>query len=114
LAGINGEPELEGDGPLTPGSAGTLVLSSAAPSKLAVLFLSFTSTPTPFKCGTLVPWPLPSQFSVFTNGAGSITIPWASWPGSLSGLSIYFQYAIKDAAAVCGVALSNALRADVP
>ena len=32
----------------------------------------------------------------------------------MSGLSLYFQSALVDPAAVCGVALSNALRADVP
>jgi hypothetical protein len=51
---------------------------------------------------------------LFTDGSGAIPLAWASWPGGLSGLSLYFQYAILDAGAVCGVALSNALRADVP
>jgi hypothetical protein len=32
----------------------------------------------------------------------------------MSGLSLHLQHAIQDAAAVQGVALSNALRADVP
>ena len=52
--------------------------------------------------------------SLFTNPGGSLPLAWPTWPGGLSGLSLYFQYAIQDAGAVCGVALSNALRADVP
>jgi hypothetical protein len=32
----------------------------------------------------------------------------------LSGTSVYLQYAIHDTGAVCGFALSNALRADPP
>jgi hypothetical protein len=55
-----------------------------------------------------------SKFSLFTNGAGAIPLQWPSWPGGLSGVSLYFQYAILDAGAVCGVAFSNALRAEVP
>jgi len=40
--------------------------------------------------------------------------PWTSWPSGLSGLSLFLQSALPDVAAVKGVALSNALRADVP
>jgi hypothetical protein len=45
---------------------------------------------------------------------GDILLPWTAWPSGLSGVSLYFQYAIQDVAAVKGVALSNALGADVP
>ncbi|MGQ0551692.1 MAG: FG-GAP repeat protein [Planctomycetota bacterium] len=114
LAGVIGDPSLVGTGPLTTGSSGALTLSQAASSANAILFLSLASTPSPFKCGTLVPVPLAFQFSLNTDGGGGIPLAWPSWPSGLSGLSLYFQYAIQDAAAVCGVALSNALRADVP
>ena len=114
LRGVSGAPLLVGTGALTPGSAGTLVLSNAAPSAYSVLFISLVGTPTPFKCGTLVPLPVALQLPLFTNGAGRIALGWASWPGVLSGLDLYIQYAIQDAGAACGVALSEALRADVP
>jgi hypothetical protein len=114
LRGVSGPPLLVGTGALTPGSAGTLVLGNAAPSAYSVLFISLVGTPTPFKCGTLVPLPVALQLPLFTNGTGSIALGWASWPGVLSGLDLYFQYAIQDAGAACGVALSEALRADVP
>jgi FG-GAP repeat len=114
LAGISGIPNLVGTGTLALGSAGKLVLSNAAPSALSILFVSFASTPVPFVCGTFVPCPVATHLPLRTNGTGSSRLGWAAWPGGLSGSSLYFQYAIQDAAAVCGVALSNALRADVP
>jgi hypothetical protein len=113
LAGVAGVPTLVGTGSLRKGSAGSLTLSNAAPSALAVLFVSLSSVPSPFKCGTLVPVPISFQLPLITSGAGGISLPWASWPGGLSGLTLYFQYAIQDAAAVCGVAISTAERADV-
>ena len=114
LPGTNGTPQLAGLGELTPGSTGRLTLTSAAPSAPAILFLALDSTPAPFKCGTLVPAPVLTSFVVITSPIGEVLLGWSSWPAGLSGLSLYFQYGIQDAAAVCGVALSNALRADVP
>lgn len=114
LAGVAGPPQLVGTGPLVEGTPGSLDLSSAAPSALALLFVSTSSTPTPFKGGTLVTVPIDLLLGVSTDGSGAVSLAWAAWPDGLSGLSLYFQYAIQDAAAVKGVALSNALRADVP
>ncbi|MGQ0552899.1 MAG: PEP-CTERM sorting domain-containing protein [Planctomycetota bacterium] len=114
LAGVAGPPSLVGTGTLVAASAGSLSLSAAAPSALSLLVLSIASTPVPFKCGTLVPVPILTNLLLFTNPAGTIAGGWSDWPAGLSGLSIYWQYAVQDAAAVCGVALSNALRADVP
>ena len=54
------------------------------------------------------------QLTLPTNGAGQLSLAWSSWPGGLSGASLYFQVAVADAGAPCGAALSNALRADVP
>jgi hypothetical protein len=114
LAGVGGVPALAGTGPLVATSAGTLELSGAAPSAFAMLFVSLGSTPAPFVCGTLVPVPILLQLPVATSGSGEVNLSWASWPGGLSGASLHFQYAIQDVAALCGVSLSHALRADVP
>ncbi len=114
LAGVSGIPGLVGTGTLLAGSPGTLTLNDAAPSALSMLFTSVASTPLPFKCGTLVPLPILLQLSFFTDGSGTIPLAWTNWTAGLSGSSLYFQFAIQDAAAVCGVALSNAVRADVP
>ena len=115
LAGTAGVPNLAGTGTLAGGSPGSLTLTSAKPSSLTNLFVSFASIPTPFKGGTLVPVPPALTLGLFTNGAGSIPLAWPSWPAGVpSGASLYFQYAIADPAAPAGVALSNALLATTP
>ena len=114
LAGVAGVPSLVGTGTLQAGTSGTLVLTTAAPAAPAALFVSAAGTSAPFKCGTLVPVPVLAQFFLATNASGSVPLSWSSWPGGLSGASLFFQYAIQDAAAACGVSLSEALRADVP
>ena len=114
LAGVAGPPLLAGTGTLATGSSGTLALTHAKPSAFSVLFISLAGVSAPFKCGTLVPVPVSLQIPLFTNGAGSLPLGWGAWPGGLAGLSLHFQYAVQDPAALCGVALSNALRADVP
>ena len=114
LPGASGIPYLEGTGTLEIGSAGDLSLSNAAPSSRAVLFVATSSAPTPFKCGTLVPVPALTSVLLQTDPGGTLDLAWPSWPAGLSGQSLYMQYAVQNAAAVCGAALSNALRADVP
>ena len=57
LVGVNGLPRLVGSGTLTAGSPGALTLDSARPSAIGTLHVSLSSTPKPFKGGTLVPFP---------------------------------------------------------
>ncbi len=114
LSGVAGEPLLAGTGPLTPGSSGALTLTQAASSAASVLFASVGSVPAPFKGGALVPLPAALALPLATSPLGTISLMFSDWPAGLSGLDLYFQYAIQDAAAVKGVALSNALKADVP
>jgi hypothetical protein len=115
LAGVSGVPSLVGTGTLVPGSAGALTLSNAAPSASALLFVSFASTPTPFKGGTLLTVPVFLSLGVTTNGFGGFTLPWASWPPGLSpGTTLYFQYAVADAAGPLGASLSNAVKGVTP
>jgi hypothetical protein len=114
LGGVSGDPLLYGTGPLTEASDGWLVLVNAAPSQPAALFVSLIGTPSPFKGGTLVPVPVLTTFALSTSPGGEIPLGWLAWPGGLSGLSVYFQYGVLDGAAPLGIALSNALRADVP
>jgi len=115
LAGVTGVPSLVGSGTLVAGSPGNLSLSNAATGSLCVLFVSFTSTPSPFKGGTLVPVPAFFSFSFFTNGSGGFVLPWAAWPPGLPpGATLYFQYGVQDPAAIVGVSLSNAVLATTP
>jgi len=110
LAGITGVPVLVGSGPLASGSAGSLSLVNARPSSPTVLFLSLSSVPLPVKGGVLLAHPDVLTLNLGTSATGAILLPW-SWPAGIpSGTSLYFQYGIKDAAAVQGVALSNAVK----
>ncbi len=111
LAGVSGPPSLVGTGPLTAGSAGSLNLTSAAPSKVALLFISLVNGAAPFKGGILKPVPSLLEIPLFTNGAGAIPLPF-TWPAGVpAGTKLYFQEAISDPAAIEGVSLSNALQA---
>ncbi len=114
LPGVSGIPYLAGTGALLPGSPGSLVLTAGAPSAPAVMFLSVTSTPVPFYGGTLVPFPWLVAQPRVTDASGGLVLAWPSWPGGLSGQDLYLQCGMLDPAAVYGVSLSNALRADVP
>lgn len=114
LAGVSGDPSLVGTGTLLSGSAGALTLGNAAPSAPVILFLATSSSPVPFKGGTLCAFPDIASLVLATGGSGGLALPWASWPTGLSGLSLWFQFAIDDAAAIHGVSLSNTVRGDVP
>jgi len=114
LAGVSGAPALVGTGSLLTGSAGSLALSNGAPSAAALMFVSLSSSPVPFKGGQLCAFPFVVTLALATDGSGGITLPWASWPSGLSGLSVFFQYAIADGAAIKGVSLSNCVEGDVP
>ncbi len=114
LAGAPGVPVLSGDGSLAPLTAGSLDLSNAAAASPAMLFLSTFNNPSAFKGGLLVPVPPLLQVLFFTDGTGALSLPF-TWPfGPPSGTTFYFQYAIQDAGAVKGVALSNALAGTTP
>ncbi|HEX5011940.1 MAG TPA: VCBS repeat-containing protein [Planctomycetota bacterium] len=114
LAGVSGNPSLVGTGPLSTGSAGSLVLSNAAPSAPCVLFVSVTSMPVSVKGGTLAAFPGIVTLPFSTDGSGALPLAWTDWPSGLSGLSLFFQYLIADSAAPVGVALSNCEEGDVP
>ena len=115
LAGIAGIPQLSGTGTLVGGTNATVELVGAAPSALSNLFLSAANTPVPFKCGTLSTVPVLLSLPLVTSPTGAILIPFAPWPAGLpAGVDLYWQYAIQDGAAVCGVSISNLLQATLP
>ena len=114
LAGAAGPPLLFGKGPLVAGSSGQLVLEQAAPFAPAVLLASASYSPTAFKGGVLVPLPVLLAVTTGTNAQGAVTLPWLACPPGLPDTDLYLQFAIVDASAVAGVALSNAVRADLP
>jgi hypothetical protein len=115
LAGVDGIPQLTGSGTLQPLSSGALHLQHGAPSAPLLLMMSLAVNPVPFKGGTLVTVPVVSQFFLATNGSGELLLPWASWPAGVpAGITLVFQAALQDAAAVKGVAISQAIQALTP
>lgn len=112
--GTAGVPYLEGAGPLTAGSLGSISLSRARPNSLAVLFLGFAPSSTPFLGGTLVPFPIVSTFPLNTGLAGGFTLPFV-WPAGVpSGLTISLQAWIQDPVAFALASASNGLSMNTP
>jgi hypothetical protein len=116
LAGVSGEPALAGTGTLADGSSNSVDLTNAAPSATAGLFLALGPiTPAAFKGGTLKPIPfLIDPVILNTSPAGEIPIPFVMPSGIPPGTELWIQWAIQDAAAVKGVALSNAILGVTP
>ena len=113
LAGVSGDPLLEGSGSMVPTTRQFLTLSNAAPSAASYILASGSSSPTPFKGGTLVPGPSMINVLVFTSAAGGWNLNFRA-PQAPSGFETWIQVAIVDAAAVNGVALSNAVKGTTP
>ena len=80
----------------------------------AALFVALSSQPVPFSGGTLKPFPFFTPIFLTTSPVGTISLPFEMPVGLPSGTEIWVQWAIKDAGAVAGVSLSNALRGATP
>jgi hypothetical protein len=114
LAGTDGVPCLAATGTLLAGSSGALSLSHAAPNAPCLLVIAPAIVPTPFKCGTLVPDPEGLKRVLVTTAGGDVDQRWSNFPAGLSGVAFELQCAVLDAAAACGVSLSNALKGTIP
>ncbi len=114
LGGVKGVPHLEGIGSLEAHSDNELQLLSANPSSLAVLFVSFSSTPAPFKGGTLIAAPVDLAVYLSTDAKGNLHLPFTFPEGVAAGTELYFQYGVQDAVGPKGVALSNAVKGTTP
>lgn len=110
LPGGAGSPSFKGYGSITAGVPAKLTLHGAAPSALAVLFVSLESDPRPFKGGILVPAAPAFAAVLTTNSDGFIELVIPSWAHLPAGLNLVMQYAIADATAAQGASLSNALQ----
>lgn len=113
LGGVSGDPLLEGSGSMVPTTRQFLTLSNAAPSAASYILASSSSSPTPFKGGTLVPGPTIINFLVMTSPEGGWSFNFRA-PSAASGTEVWVQVAIVDDAAPVGVALSNAVKGTTP
>jgi hypothetical protein len=114
LAGVSGESQLVGVGTLAAETENSVELTNAAPTALAGLFLAFSSAPVSFKGGTLLPGPFLPPAILTTDGGGAIAIPFLMPAAVPMATELWVQWAIQDAAAVKGVALSNAILGITP
>jgi hypothetical protein len=114
LAGISGNPKLQGSGSMYLGDVDTLALANAAPGSFCALFVSFSSTPVSLKGGVLQAFPSVVQVGLATDGSGGLVLPFPTPAGLPSGFVLYFQDLISDPAAVHGVAFSNAVKVTAP
>lgn len=99
-------PNLAGDGWLTPGSSGRMVVAGAAPASLALLFAGLNAIDVPALGGTFVPSP-DLVVPLATNAAGAIDLPFL-WPALPAGIVLHVQVWIADAAAPFGWSATNA------
>jgi hypothetical protein len=100
-----------GGAPMAKGFKATLSITGGPPSAAVYLFVALTSTPTPFKGGTLVPASYLLLLPFALNGSGDLTIP--NIPGGGGPVSVYLQAVIADGAQVAGFAITNAVRLDL-
>jgi hypothetical protein len=113
LAGSDGVPELSGAGTLAGGTPVIFTLEHALPASTTALVVGLAAAYAPFKGGTLVPSPDVLVLGLPT-GSGTLVLP-GTWPSGLpSGLPLFFQNWIVDAAGPKGLAASNGLRGTTP
>jgi len=112
--GASGAPQLVGTGSREPDSANNVRLSLAAPSATCALFVAASSTPVAFKGGTLKPFPFLAPKFLTTSPEGNVFLPFVMPSHAPSGLELWVQWAVVDAGASNGVALSNAVLGVVP
>ena len=114
IAGANGYAIHLADGTLAGGTPVSFKLLNALPGGHSTLFLGFSQANLPFKGGTLVPFPDLVYTPFPISGTGSTTLS-ATWPGSVPpGFAFFLQFGFKDAGALNGYAISNAVRVVTP
>ena len=112
LAGVSGKPLAIPTGELRAGSAWTLSLTNAAPSRAAFLILGISTVYANFKGGVLVP-ATQAILPLSTNASGELLLG-GNLGAPPSGASFYLQYWIVDAAAPVGYAASNSFSGTTP
>ena len=108
LAGLLGEPTLNGTGTMTAGSTVTLTLANAIPVGTTNLVIGLSLLEAPFRGGVLVPSPdvlflgLPLDFTTLEV---SFTFP----SGVPSGTQLFYQHWVEDFTGPAGFSASNGI-----
>ncbi|MFT7465599.1 MAG: hypothetical protein ACI9EF_003968, partial [Pseudohongiellaceae bacterium] len=116
LAGGLGDPTCVGAGTLGPNTPISLTLGNARANSTAYLCAGPGTLFVPFKGGVLVPDINPPGFyvPVPTGAQGAIVLSGTMPPGFPSGLTLYYQWWILDAAGPAGFSASNAVSETTP
>ena len=112
--GVNGDPNLTGQGSLAPGSNGTLTMTDGAPSAPCFVGVSIAGIGIPLFGGVLHTNPADAILPLATDANGGLSVPFTWPPSATTGVGITFQVATVDASTGFGVSLSNGLRGVTP
>ena len=114
LAGSEGEPALTGIGTLAGGTALSLRVTGTKPFAPTRLIVGAQLLQAPFKGGVLVPLPTLVLPPLPTNSLGQLILG-TTWPSAVpSGLSLYAQAWITDAAGPAGFSATDGLQLTTP
>ena len=114
LAGSNGTPVLYGTGTLAAGSEATLTLTHGKPFGSATLVVGLSALNAPFKQGVLIPYPDTLLAGLLLNADGQFHTE-STWPAGIpSGMLLWYQAWIADAASPAGLSSSNGLQSAAP
>ncbi len=113
-AGFAGVPLLEPAGSLVAGSPLAFEIGQARPSSPVTLVLGLATIYAPFKGGVLVPAPDAVLSGFVTDAAGELLLA-GTWPAGVpAAFTFYVQAFVTDAAAVKGLAHTNAVSGTTP
>jgi hypothetical protein len=113
MGGTFGVPQLQGDGPLLPGTQLSLDLSGAHPFSTGVWVVGYQQADLPFATGVVVPSP-DHVLPLSTDGNGEASAGGQWWTGATSGWALYFQAWVFDFGAPALWTASNGLVGTTP
>jgi hypothetical protein len=112
--GLEGQPTLDGEGPLEAGTAAAIHLTRAPANALLLFWISFASTPLMALGGTVHTIPFDSEVIVAADGSGQFSAA-TTWPAGVpAGTDVWFQFLVQDGSTGPGITLSNGLLATTP
>jgi hypothetical protein len=114
VAGVNGRPLLAPSGPMCDGDPTSLDVVDGPANGVLFLLLGISELLAPFKGGTLVPSPDVILAGLPLDAGGALSLAFAWPPDVPSGLDLWWQAWMPDAAAPFGFSATNGVRGTTP